>query len=316
MAVIGIYKQGGMMAADEAGKKIAFEKPDLAFLRKSHAVFDMHFHTRYTDGRDSVQAIAARARALGIGIAITDHNDIRGALEMDNYKDVPFIPGIEITSREGTHILVYFYTRQHLKKFYTKYIKPFLGRDIMSSTRLSMEEIIHCARLFPSVTIFPHPFCVAYTGICNINFDESRLGRLLESVDGVEVINAENIHRWNLRCARLGLHLEKAITGGSDGHSLYHMGKVVTYAACEKSGPAMLDAVKNGGVCVVGKEINLFRKVAASTAKLNVHAGAYPDRLGKNIRYSYRVIHVKSVLIRRQLQLSFYRRRSKMNPFF
>ena len=285
-------------------------------MRKDYTVFDMHFHTCYTDGRDTVQAIAARARALGIGVAITDHNDIRGALEMDKYKDVPSIPGIEITSREGTHILVYFDHAQHLKKFYSKYIKPFLGYDIMSSTRLSMEEIVHCAKLFPSVTIFPHPYCVAYTGICNLNFDESRLNRLLESVNGVEVINAENIHRWNLRCALLGLHLKKAITGGSDGHSLYHMGKVVTYAACKRSGPAMLDAVRNGSVYVVGKEINLFRKMASSGAKLNVHAAAYPDRLGKNIRYSYRVIHVKSVLIRQQLRLRFYRRGSKSNPLF
>jgi len=301
---------------DENSERILFEKPDLAHLREGHAVFDMHFHTRYTDGRDAVWAIAARARALGIGIAITDHNDIRGALEMDQYRDVPTIPGIEITSREGTHILVYFYELRHLKKFYAKYVKPFLGRDALSSTKLGMEEIVHCAKLFPSLTIFPHPYCVAYTGICNLNLNEPNLKRLLESVDGVEVINAENIHRWNLRCARLGSHLQKAITGGSDGHSLYHMGKVVTYAACEKSGPAMLDAVKNGRSNVIGKEINLFRKVAASGAKLNIPASAYPERLGKNIRYSYRVIHVKSVLIRQQLQLNFYRRRNKTNPFF
>lgn len=296
--------------------RVLFEKPDLTLLRKGHAVFDMHFHTRYTDGRDTAAAIAARARALGIGIAVTDHNDIRGALDMEKIKDVPSIPGIEITSREGSHILVYFYSVQDLKKFYTKYIKPFLGRDVMSSTRLSMEEIVHCAKLFPSVTIFPHPFCVAYTGVCNLNFDESRLERLLAAADGVEVLNAENIHRWNMKCTLLGLNLRKAITGGSDGHSLYHMGKVVTYANCEQTGPALLDAVKNGQTFVIGKEINLFRKVAAGSAKLNVHATAYPDRLGKNIRYSYRLIYVKSGLIRKQLRQSLFRRRNKLHPFF
>lgn len=285
--------------------RILFEKPDLSLLRQKYAVFDMHFHTRYTDGRDSVAFIAGRARALGIGIAITDHNDIRGALEMGEYRDVPSIPGMEITSREGTHVLVYFYDRRHLTKFYTKYIRPFLGRNVMSSTKLSMEEILHSAKLFPSVVIFPHPFCVAYTGICNLNFNESRLERLLDAADGVEVINAENVHRWNLRCAMLGVQLGKAVTGGSDGHSLHHLGKVVTYAACEKSGPAMLDAVRSGAVSVVGKEINLFRKVASGGAKLNVSASVYPDRLGKNIRYSYRVIQVKSVLIRQKLQRRF-----------
>lgn len=296
--------------------KILFEKPEIALLRKNHAVFDMHFHTCYTDGRDAVGAIADRAGALGIGIAITDHNDIRGALEMDKHKEVASIPGIEITSREGTHVLVYFEQVQHLKKFYSKYIKPFMGYDIMSSTRLSMEEIVHCAKLFPSVTIFPHPYCVAYTGICNLNFEQHRLERLLESVDGVEVINAENIHRWNLKCALLGARLGKSITGGSDGHSLYHMGRVVTYAACEKSGPAMLDAIKKGKTNVMGKEINLFRKVASSGSKLNTHAAAYPGRLGKNIRYSYRVIHVKSILVRQRLSLRFYRRGNNLLLFF
>jgi predicted metal-dependent phosphoesterase TrpH len=301
-----------MMDAERG--KIFFEKPDLARLGEKYAVFDMHFHTRYTDGRNTVRAIAARARVLGIGVAITDHNDIQGALEMEQYRDVASIPGIEITSREGSHILVYFYQHSQLKKFYLKYIKPFLGRDVMSSTKLSMEEIVHCAKLFPSVIIFPHPYCVAYTGVCNLNFDDFRKERLLEAVDGVEVINAENIHRWNLRCALLGLQLRKAITGGSDGHSLYHMGRVVTYAACEKTGPAMLNAVKDGGACVVGREINLLRKVASSGAKLNVHAGVYPGRLGKNIRYSYRVIHVKSAPIRQQWRLRFYRRKNRYHP--
>lgn len=141
----------------ENNDKILFEKPDLALLRKDHSVFDMHFHTCRTDGRDSVQAIAKRARALGVGVAITDHNDIASALEMGQYRDVPSIPGIEITSREGTHILVYFYERRHLKKFYTKYIQPFLGREIMSSTRLSMEEIVHSAKLFPPSRFFRTP---------------------------------------------------------------------------------------------------------------------------------------------------------------
>ena len=298
---------------DKELERVIFKKPDLALLNKDHAVFDMHFHTRYTDGHDKVQAIAIRARSLGIGIAITDHNDIRGALEMDQYRDVPSIPGVEITSLEGSHILVYFYELRHLKKFYSRYIKPALGKGLLSSTKLSMEEIIRCAKLFPSVTIFPHPYCVAYTGICNLNFDEARLRRLLETVDGVEVINAGNIHRWNLRCALLGFHLKKAVTGGSDGHSLYHMGKVVTYAACEKSGPAMLEAIQEGRASVVGKEINLFRKMAASGAKLKMPASAYPERLGKNIRYSYRVVRVKSVLLRQQLKLRYYRGRIKSN---
>ena len=68
-----------------------------------------HFHSHYSDGYNSVNAIATRARKLNIGVAITDHNEIKGAVELEKYGCVLNIPGIEITSVEGTHLLVYFY---------------------------------------------------------------------------------------------------------------------------------------------------------------------------------------------------------------
>jgi predicted metal-dependent phosphoesterase TrpH len=291
--------------------KITFEKPDIASLQKTYTVFDLHFHTRYSDGRNSVEAIARKAKELGIGIALTDHNEIRGALEMEKHKGVLSIPGIEITSCEGTHILIYFYETESLKKFYRKYVQPFMGNDTMSSTKLSMEEIVDSAKMFKCIKIFPHPYSAVYTGLYNLNFSADRISCLLTDVDGVEVINAENIHRWNLQCALLGFNLGKAMTGGSDGHSLYHMGKAVTYAACPPSREAFLNAVKIRQTGVIGKEINLIRKVAYNSAKLNVNVMNYPELLGKNIRYSYRLINIKSRLIKERLRSSLRRRKVK-----
>ncbi|MGV8056979.1 MAG: PHP domain-containing protein [Smithellaceae bacterium] len=295
----------------EINKKIVFEEPDIVSLKKAYTVFDLHFHTSYSDGHNSVEAIARKAREMGIGIAITDHNDIRGALEIEKHKSVLSIPGIEVTSCEGTHILVYFYETESLRKFYRKYIKPFMGNNIMLSTKLPMEAIINSARMFHCLTIFPHPYSAAYTGLYNLNFSEDKIADLLENIDGIEVINAENIHRWNLQSALLGFNLGKAITGGSDGHSLYHMGKVVTYAACPASREAFLDAVKNKQTGVTGKEINLLRKVAYNSAKLNVNIMNYPELLGKNLRYSYRLINIKSRIIRERLRLGLRRRKVK-----
>ena len=258
-----------------------------------------------------MEAIARKAKELGIGIALTDHNEIRGALEMEKHKGVLSIPGIEITSCEGTHILIYFYETESLKKFYRKYVQPFMGNDTMSSTKLSMEEIVDSAKMFKCIKIFPHPYSAVYTGLYNLNFSADRISCLLTDVDGVEVINAENIHRWNLQCALLGFNLGKAMTGGSDGHSLYHMGKAVTYAACPPSREAFLNAVKSRQTGVIGKEINLIRKVAYNSAKLNVNVMNYPELLGKNIRYSYRLINIKSRLIKERLRSSLRRRKVK-----
>jgi predicted metal-dependent phosphoesterase TrpH len=97
--------------------RIQFEAPRLDVLANRHTVVDLHFHSHFSDGADAVDAIAQRAKALGIGVAITDHNAIDGAVELDSYDDVLSIPGIEVTSREGTHVLVYFYRIDDLKAF-------------------------------------------------------------------------------------------------------------------------------------------------------------------------------------------------------
>ena len=284
--------------------RIQFERPNLAELKKENAVVDLHFHSHYSDGFNTVEAIAGKAHDLGIGIAITDHNEIRGAIEIDGYSDVFSIPGIEMTSKEGTHILIYFYHIEHLEVFYKDHVIPYMGNDIMSSTALEMEEIIKRARKFKTVIIFPHPFCVVYTGIQNSYFSEDRLERIFAMVDGVEVINSENMNKSNLRSALLGFNLGKGITGGSDGHRISQMGKVVTYATCKRSRKAFLDAIKKKKTKVIGKEIDLIRKVTSNGVKLRTNIKNYPDLVEKNLKYSYKVINSKSKEIKENVKRS------------
>jgi predicted metal-dependent phosphoesterase TrpH len=285
--------------------RIQFERPNLAELIKQNIVVDLHFHSHYSDGHNTVAAIAKKARDLGIGIAITDHNEIRGAVEIDGYPDVFSIPGIEMTSKEGTHILIYFYSMDNLEAFYSDDVIPYMGNDIMSSTTLEMEEIIKRARKFKTVIIFPHPFCGVYTGIQNSYFSEDRRERIFPMIDGVEVINSENMNKSNLRSALLGFNLNKGITGGSDGHRVSQMGKVVTYAPCKRSRKAFLDAIKKKKTKVVGKEIDLIHKVTSNGVKLRSNIKNYPDLVEKNLKYSYTVINSKSKKIKENVKRSF-----------
>jgi predicted metal-dependent phosphoesterase TrpH len=284
--------------------RIQFERPNLTELIKENTVVDLHFHSHYSDGFNRVEAIARKAHDLGIGIAITDHNEIRGAVEIDGYSDVFSIPGIEMTSKEGTHILIYFYHIEHLEVFYKDHVIPYMGNDIMSSTTLEMEEIIKRARKFKTVIIFPHPFCGIYTGIQNSYFSEDRRERIFPMVDGVEVINSENMNKSNLRSALLGFNLGKGITGGSDGHRIPQMGKVVTYATCKRSRKAFLDAIKKKKTKVIGKEIDLIRKVTSNGVKLRTNIKNYPDLVEKNLKYSYTVINSKSKEIKENVKRS------------
>ena len=295
--------------------KILFERPNLDELTQQYAVVDLHFHSKYSDGKNTVSSIAKRALELGIGIAITDHNEIKGAVEIDRYRGILNIPGIEVTSREGTHLLIYFYDIKSLKRFYKKDVQPNMGHDIMSSTRLEMEEIIRRARAFETIVVFPHPYSATFTGIQNTYFSEDRLERLFEMVDGIEVINAENLTKWNLRSALLGFNLDKGITGGSDGHRLPQMGRAVCYASCKKDRRAFLDAIKGRQTRVVGKEIDIIRKVRSNGVKLRTNIKNYPDLVEKNLKYSYSVLNSKSKTIRDSVRRSFsgmFKERRKM----
>lgn len=288
--------------------RIRFEKPNLPELTACYTVVDMHFHSCLSDGRNTVAQIARQARALGIGIAITDHNGIEGALEIDRYDDILSIPGIELTSREGTHLLVYFYDLEALKRFYDDHVRPFMGPELMSSLALNMEQLIERARAFETLIIFPHPHCAVFTGIHNTYFPEEHRMQLYAQVDGVEVINAGNLKKWNLKSALLGFNLGQAITGGSDGHRLEHMGNAVSYASTPKDRRAFLDAVKSYRSKVVGKEFGMLEKVASNGYKLKTNIKNYPDIVEKNLRYSRRVITLKSQTlkekVKRRLQLA------------
>lgn len=288
--------------------RVRFERPDIELLNQNHTVVDLHFHSQYSDGRDPVAKIAEHARQMGIGIAITDHNDIRGALEIDRYDDVFSIPGIEITSSEGSHLLVYFHEIEQLRRFYDQEVAPYRGTNVMSSLSLPMNQIIRRARAYDCLVIFPHPYCALYTGVCNPQFSKEELHDMLQRVDGVEVINAHNLKKWNLKCALLGFNLNKAMTGGSDGHSLVHMGRVVTYARCPRNHHDFLTTIKNQSSQVMGKEIHLIRKVTANGMKLRSSLNNCPDLVEKHLRYSRKVINFKSRAIRSNVRRQIHKR--------
>lgn len=282
--------------------RVEFERPALSDLLQNYTVVDMHFHSRFSDGLNYVRGIAKRAAKLGIGVAVTDHNAIKGAVRLDKFKNILTIPGIEVTSKEGAHLLVYFYDVETLTVFYETDIRPFMGRDVMTSLSLQMEEVILRARNYRNVIIFPHPYCGVYTGVCNAFFSKEQQLELLEMVDGVEVINAGNMKKWNLQCAVLGFNLGKSMTGGSDGHNLFQMGKAVTYAACPPDRELFLDAVKHSESYVVGKETHLFQKVTSNSYKIRSSIKNSPHVMEKNVRYSYSVINTKSKQVKESVQ--------------
>jgi predicted metal-dependent phosphoesterase TrpH len=77
---------------------------------------DLHLHTIYSyDGTATVPAILRRAREIGLNvIAITDHDEIAGALEavkLASHYGVEVIPGSEITTAEGDLLALFIHEK-------------------------------------------------------------------------------------------------------------------------------------------------------------------------------------------------------------
>jgi hypothetical protein len=100
----------------------------------------------------------------------------------------------------------------------------------------------------------------------------------------------------------LGFNLDSAMLGGSDGHSLGHMGRAVTYAECPKTRHDFLNAVLQKSNQVMGKEITFLRKVTSNSLKLRCNLTNYPDLIEKNIRYGRKVLHLKTQAVREQVR--------------
>ena len=76
---------------------------------------DLHMHSKRSDGSDTVQKLLKKIKTLGITtFALTDHDTVKGALEMEKLvpPEIKYIRGIELSCKTEIakcHILVYGY---------------------------------------------------------------------------------------------------------------------------------------------------------------------------------------------------------------
>ncbi len=75
--------------------------------------YDLHTHTKYSDGELTIDGNVKKAIELGLdGIAITDHDNIDTWQEIDNNEyEIPIIKGVELSTYykgESVHILGYY----------------------------------------------------------------------------------------------------------------------------------------------------------------------------------------------------------------
>jgi hypothetical protein len=192
-------------------------------------IADLHLHTIYSyDGTATIPAVLRRAHELGLNvIAITDHDEIDGALEavkLASHYGVEVIPGSEITTAEGDLLALFIH----------KKIQP----------GLSLIETLLRVKDQGGVAIAAHPMA---GGMGMKSLTPASILKALKHpiagkiLIGIETYNGTAIDRISNHYARIFANtLNIAHTGNSDAHIVDTIG----FGATEFPGATAADLLK------------------------------------------------------------------------
>lgn len=190
---------------------------------------DLHLHTRYSyDASSSLRAIIDKCRKTGIScVAVTDHNEIDGALALQTLAPFKVIVGEEIRTSQGDVIGLYLRSR----------IPP----------GLSPAETIAEIRSQGGIVYLPHPFADDRSE----NFSSRSVEEILPQVDVLEVFNGRTLSpRANslaLEAARAGGFIQGA---GSDAHTPFEIGRTYIEIADFNTPAEFLGSLREARLCV------------------------------------------------------------------
>ena len=189
---------------------------------------DFHVHTCYSrDSSITLKEVVAYSKKRGLdGVAITDHNTVKGALKLKT-RDIIVVPGIEVSTLEG-----------HL-----------LGINVTTPipAKLGIEETIQRIHDAGGIAVAPHPTA----------FYKSPPSRRVSSYDAIEVMNASSVPFSVLTYygKRFADSLGLPQTGGSDSHYAPEIGSTYTVVEADPDVDEIVDAIKRGAVVPQGRGI-------------------------------------------------------------
>jgi predicted metal-dependent phosphoesterase TrpH len=196
---------------------------------------DLHAHTHFSrDALTSVETFTRRYERAGIDcVAVSDHNNVDGALAVREGARFRVIVSEEIKSSEG------------------EIIGLFLQETIRKG--LTPEDTVRAIREQGGLVLVPHPF----DRVRRSAIREEALMRILPDVDIIEVFNSRTIRAAdNERARRLAEEHGKLMSAATDSHTPWEIGLAWTEMP-PFEGPgdflaALGKGTVQGRVCFVG----------------------------------------------------------------
>lgn len=164
---------------------------------------DLHSHSEYSkDSRSTLEKIIEAVPKAGLhALALTDHDELAGALDLK--KRAPFfvIPGEEIKTTEGEIIGL----------FLSEWIPP----------GLTPLETVERIKEQGAIAYVPHPF----DEVRGSRLTEAGLHQIVDKIDMLEVFNARNARpKFNRKARDFARHRSLLAGAGSDAHTVGEYG--------------------------------------------------------------------------------------------
>ena len=197
---------------------------------------DFHVHSKYSSdstitAKDLVKY--AKKRSLD-AIAITDHNQIEGALDITKKIELLIIPGIEISTKSG-----------HLVGLNVRKIIP---------KGMSVEETVDCIHNMGGLAVACHPFA----------WLKGSLGdKITKKFDAIETINSSAFPfgRSTKKAMETAKILNLAQIAGTDAHNPQSIGLAYTILEAEPTIEAIIKAISEKRCQAFGQPIPLSLRV-------------------------------------------------------
>ena len=189
--------------------------------------YDLHIHSNYSsDGILDVREIVKIAIKRGLdGIAVTDHNTIKGGIEAKKFENesLKVIIGSEIMTEKG------------------EVIGLFLSEEIKSRI---FQDVINDIRDQNGIIIIPHPF----DEMRHSSFKPTEVD--IKFIDCIEGFNSRCLfQKYNINAKEFAKRHNMMITAGSDAHFLN-----------EIANAGIITQIEDIREAFVKKEIEIFGK--------------------------------------------------------
>ena len=198
---------------------------------------DCHCHTIYSkhpfwvfDALNTPLEMIKSSVKRGLnGLAITDHNNVRGSLiakkVAKKFKNFIILTGSEIRTRDG----------------------EIIGLGIKDDVpiNLSLEETVDKIHDLGGVAIASHPFGSYIFRRCT--------GRKSINADAIEAFNSTLTKNQNIKALRLAKEFKKSMTAGSDAHSSREIGNAGILVEGDP-----LESILKGKVKIFGRKTSMI----------------------------------------------------------